>query len=321
MTRPPPLLLCLLALAGCGQRGREGPAPVRVAEEPYRGAWSPRPQAAAAVVAEVNGEPIWDAEVAAYAAAHAVSARAALDALVDLELLAQEARRRGLAEDADVVEVRRRERVRRLIDGFAAETATPDRIPAGDVDKVWSRPDVQRALNHGEQHVVVYVRVPITRKDPPGWEEEARQHAEAVRARLARAKLAGYEDVQREANDFYRARTGGKRLGSEKPLVVDAEANFIPVFKAAALALKKPGQVSPVTRTPWGWDILYLLELVPPRATTRADADADLRRRVHQDWRRYTFARWLEAFVKAARIERDDQGLAGVEVDSTFGLP
>jgi peptidyl-prolyl cis-trans isomerase C len=291
-----------------------------VAEEPYAGAWSPRPAPTAEAVAEVNGEPIWDAEVAAYAGAHALSPREALDALIDLELLAQEARRRGLSEDPEVVEVRRRERVRRLLDGFAAATDSPDEIPDADIDKVWNRPDVQRQLNHGEQHVVVYVRVPVTRRDPPAWTEEARRHAEAVRAFLQQAKIADEKDLQQQAREFYRARSG-KPLASEKPLVVDAQSNLIPVFRDAALALKKPGQVSPVTRTPYGWDILYLLEIIPPRTTTRAEAGPELRRRVHEDWRRYTFSRWLEAFVAAARITRRDDGLAQVEVDSTFGLP
>jgi len=149
------------------------------------------------VVAEVNGEPIWDADVAGYAAAHGVAPREALEALVARELLAQEARRRGLSEDPDVVEVRRRERVRRLLDGFAAATDSPDEIPEADVDKVWNRPDVQRQLNHGERHVVVYVRVPVTRRDPPAWAEEARQHAEAVVARAPGGYLGNAQQVYR----------------------------------------------------------------------------------------------------------------------------
>jgi hypothetical protein len=39
------------------------------------------------------------------------------------------------------------------------------------------------------------------------------------------------------------------------------------------------------------------------------------------EWRPVAFRRWLEAFVAAAEVARNDRALERVEVDSTFGLP
>jgi peptidyl-prolyl cis-trans isomerase C len=311
--------LAIVALVACGQKSAEGPRS-RPIEEPYAGAWSPRPTPAAEIVAEVNGEAIWDVDLAAYARDQRLTPREALEELIALELLAQEARRRGLAEDPEVVQVRRRERVRRFVDLFAAESDDPAEIPAADVDRVWARRDVQAALNHGPIHDTGYVRVRAARKAPAAEVEAARAVAEELRAHLVAARPASYAEFQRLAAERHQALTG-KKLALEKSFPIEATTAADEGFKAAALALARPGQISPVTRTAWGWDILYLVEIVPARATTREQADAELRRRLHDDWRKHAFRRWLEATVAPARVSRHDENLERVDVDSTFGLP
>jgi hypothetical protein len=316
--RLPPALL-LIGACACGARSADAPTE-RVVEAPYAGPWSPRPSPGAEVVAEVNAEPIWDTDVAAYAKAHDLAPRAALDELIALELLAEEARRRGLGADPEVIRVGRRERVRRLVDSFAARTDEVAEIPASDVDTIWNRAEVQLALNHGELHHVGFVRVHVRKQDTPEQQERALRLAEEMRAHLIAFRPPTFEAFQKEANAYHQRRSG-KPVEGGRPLAIEEASNVDPHFKKAALALRTPGELSPVTRTRWGWDILYFVQLIPERRTTRAEADAELRSRIHEDWRRMAFLRWLDPLVAAARVLRRDEILERVEVDSTFGLP
>src|SRR5207237_748916 len=75
-----------------------------------------------AVVATVDGRPIRASQVAEQARAAGQSAREALQALVDAEVLAGEAARRGLDGDPDVQEAAEAAAVRRLLHtGFESE--------------------------------------------------------------------------------------------------------------------------------------------------------------------------------------------------------
>ena len=316
MTR---FLVACVWLAACGQKADRAPASQAI-EPPYTGPFSPRPSPSAEAVAEVNGEIIWDVDIAAYAAEKQLGAREALAELIDLELLAQEARRRGLGQDPEVVEVRRRERVRRLVDAFAEETRDPSVIPDADVDVVWKRREVQAALNHGPIHVAGFVRVRADKRLPPAEIEAARVQAEAIRAAVVAAKPASYEEFQRIAGEHHLKQTG-KSLTVEKSYPIEATTRAEQNFKDAALALSKAGQISPVVRTKWGWDVLYLVEVIPPLTTTRAEAAPEIRRRIHDDWRRQAFRRWLDAFLAPVHVARRDEALDRVDVDSTFGLP
>ena len=90
------LLWLALLCVGCGQRD-EAPVPEARSGDHYAGPMNPARDSE--VVASVNGERIYAVDVARQMAARGQTAEQAVAELVSAELLAQEAFRRGLADD------------------------------------------------------------------------------------------------------------------------------------------------------------------------------------------------------------------------------
>jgi len=129
----------LLVLFGVACGAKEAHAPAVPPGETWRGSLSPPPATGAEVVATVNGESIYAADVARVMAARGLDRAAALDELVVQELLAVEARRRGLADDPEVVDTRRRERVRAMLRrDFEPSFDGPEDIPADEIGNALS---------------------------------------------------------------------------------------------------------------------------------------------------------------------------------------
>src|SRR5262249_35093833 len=119
----------------------------------WSGSLAPEPETGADVVAEVNGDKIYAADVAIQAAAAHQTPAEALAELVDAQLLAQEAFRRGLADDPDVQEARERESVRQLLKrGFEPSFSKPGDIPIDEVRQVYEHPDIKPRYEHEEYH-------------------------------------------------------------------------------------------------------------------------------------------------------------------------
>ena len=303
MTRA--LAVALLA-AACGGGGTTQPETHHQGAA-WHGPLTPKPAGAVDVVARVGTAEIWDVDVALHAGAHGLTARAALDELIATELLAQEAARRGLADDPDVAEVRDREAVRRLVDSWAATTAAEKAIPDADVQTVFKRSDVQIYLNHPEIREVTYIRVHVKRVYQPPEVERLRVLAEEIHAALVAAKVTTPEKMVEVAGPL--AAKAGVKLETA-PFSTMAGDKAAPVFRDATFALRGIGAFSPVTRTPWGWDIIMLTAITPPVATTFEQAADDIRHKMWPDWRRVKFLEWTHAFKQGVKIELHPEPLA-----------
>ena len=150
---PARLTSSLLALAlggllgGCG--GPDTPTPPSAPEKP---AMLEAPAANAEVIARVNGHPITRARFeAALAKSDAGTSRqATLDALIDLELLAQAAIERGLDDQPQLIQRKKQATVQRLL---AEAIEAPTRAEALPADLVRSAYD-QFALDVFEPELV-----------------------------------------------------------------------------------------------------------------------------------------------------------------------
>src|SRR5215468_7545460 len=182
----------VLLIAACSS---SAPHPTAPAKPHWSGSLSPEPETGAEVVAEVNGDKIYAADVAIQAAAAKQTPTEALAELVDAQLLAQEAFRRGLADDPEVEEARERESVRRLLRrGFEPSFSKPGDIPIDEVRQVYEHPEIKPRYEHEEYHTVVYVRAPARGKLPADEEAAAKEHIEKAYATLSAAKPATKED-------------------------------------------------------------------------------------------------------------------------------
>jgi hypothetical protein len=309
-------LLAALLLLGCGgERATPDAAP----RASYSGSFSPAPSADAEVVATVNGERIYAADVARQMAARGVSARDALAELIDAELLAGEARRRGLAQHPEVVETRKRESVRAILRHvFEPSFDGPEDVPLAEVEEVYANRNVRTYYDHARYHTVAYVRAPVAKDAPPAADAAARARARQLSdaARAARPKTK---------EEFF---TIASELPPGPPLEIALSQVFsttrggpaVKEFADAAFGLERLGDISPPARTKWGWDVLMLLEVIPERRTSREDALADLRVKRFEPARRLGFLRWVDGLARGYRVERNEALLEQVQVDSLIGL-
>jgi parvulin-like peptidyl-prolyl isomerase len=309
-------LAVLALLAACG--GGRGAPDARVADH-FTGSFSPAPASDAEVVATVDGEHIYASDVARQAAARGQTPRQALDELIDAELLAGEARRRGLADHPEVAEVRKRERVRALLQRvFEPSFDGPEDIPLREVEQVYDLRNVRAYYDHDRYHTAAYVRAPAKEDAPPEVVEAARARAREFYAAAVKAKPSTKEDFFALA----RSLPPGPKLEAAANQVYSTTRRgpAVKEFADAAFSLSEIGDLAPPARTKWGWDVLMLVDIIPERHTPRDEAIADLRVKRFEPARRLAFMRWLDGMVKAARIERNDALLEQVQVDSLIGM-
>lgn len=300
MTRGLAVALWIAGLAACG--GQDGPPPRAIdPSEAYRGSFSPAPSPDAVVIAEVNGEKIYDEDVARQARARGLSAREALDELVAAELLAQEARRRGLADDPDVIEARRRERVRVLTErDFVPTFDGPEDVPQAALDSAWKNPAVRNYYQHEQVQKIVYLRVPAENVGA-AEEDAARRLAEAIHAHLVAKPPRDQEEFGHLADEI--AGPAGVKLRKAAGQT-RRKGDTVEEFAAAAFSLTQAGTFTAPFRTKWGWDIIYLVELVPARNVPREEAEKEIREKIFADTRRLAFVRWAEGLAAGYRIVR-----------------
>jgi hypothetical protein len=315
--------LCALAVtavitSGAGACSGDPPPPVRAGAQLVPAA-SPPAGPGDAIVATVDGRPVWASCVAAQAARGARTARAALDECIDFELLAQAAlareagREPSRGPDPALAEARRTALVSRLVaTEFEARYQTPDDLRA-EVAREVDRFADQLALPEGRASAFARVEVPAGA--PPEVDTAARALAEQIAGALAGE--AGLLPIHlREAAD--RIAAGSGQRVTHGNFRTSARQGVVPSYGDALFAISEVGRIAPPARTPWGWDVILLTRLVEPAVHTRDEIAA----KVFPDVRRRQFYRWVNQIAGSlgARVELDEQRVAQLlEPESTGG--
>lgn len=268
--------LVLLVLVGCSRAGAPVDAP-------------PAPLVATSddvVLATVDGRPIYAAAVAEQARARGVDARTALADLVDAEVLAGEAARRGLDRDLDVRLETRGAEVRRLL----ASTFEHD-VTAANVPEAWVRRDYDRKrpyLDHSTYADVWHFVVPFT------------PDKETARARvLELAKRARGMTLEQ-----FKQLGASEKLTNEE--VVTARDGWVqrPFSEAAFAQLKKPGDTtSGLIETTFGYHVEYLIRWIPPEHISLAEAAPKLRQAMFPAFQKQAFARFVDDAIARHHVE------------------
>jgi hypothetical protein len=313
-------LLCGLAACGGGREARRAQNRAARQEVSFTGSLSAKPTPEAFAVAEVNEDTIWDVDVARYAREHQLDARTALDELVDLTLLAQEAHRRGYADDPEVVEARARERVRVLVErDYAPSFDGPEDVPMSDLERAWKRRDIYLFYNHAEYHRVAWARVGVKKKSGEDVWAAARPVAEELRQAIIAAKPTDKLSFGLAAKAWADAHPGVKVTISDFAATTGRETDAS--FAKLAFSLNKVGELSEVGRTPWGWDVLYLYEIIPEASLSLEQAAPEMRTKLFESSQKTGFLRWVDALVAAHQVVRHDERLDQVTVDTATALP
>jgi hypothetical protein len=274
--------LTALVLCGCARQGVPRAA-------------LPSGAAGAETVALVDGRPIGADAVARQAAAAGTDARAALASLIDAELLAAEAERRGLVDDPDVIEAGKRELVRRLLaDGFERDV-TPAVITDEELAKFYAR--ARGRLDHPDVRLVRHVFVRFRKGD-----DEARRRA--LRERMAR--VAERARAVHDAESFVALAPalsdGDVALKAEDVATARDWQNFDQAFRAATFAIPAPGQSSGVVESAIGYHVIFYERLVPEEHIDFAHASDKLRETLWPDRQRREFGAWVDGRVDRHRI-------------------
>ena len=243
------------------------------------------------VVAEVNGEPIYDSCVINQVAAHNLSKAEAVSQCIDFALLAQEAAARGYADHPEVSDARKTETVRALIDGdFTASFATPDDVPEEYLREHWKQ-WANRLYNVPEHRTAEWVRIQAQGVARDSAEDlAARAISEDLYAALADKRDLTVTEFRRIATE---AANGHPLAVNPRPFEFARRGGALPAFADATFAIAEVGRVSTPTRTKYGWDVILLTKIVPARSATYTQALPEMRERIFTMSRRRAFARWM----------------------------
>jgi peptidyl-prolyl cis-trans isomerase C len=294
-------VLALVLVAGCG----EPPGTVRL--DLRR-----RPEAGKAVATFTNGN-ISDKELEQRFAEMSPFARARyqtveqkreyLDGLLRFELLAQEAARRGLAQDKEVVENFKKELVRKLLRQELEEK--PITVAPADVAAYY------------EKHKSDYVKPAMTRLVHVFTTKEHQEKAERVlkdALSLAPMDYAAFARLAKENSEEARTQPieGDMRFLGDDELA----AQFGPELVPAAKELTQVGQVLPrLVETKDGFHVIKLQGRQVALNLTLEQVKASIENILSNEAKQARYRDLLDTLKKGANLNVDQSALAGVQVD------
>jgi hypothetical protein len=210
------------------------------------------------LVARVDGVPITADEVSSMMAEvdEGITARDALDVLVRHQLLAAEARRRGMAERPETKAVEKAARARAVLNQLVREAITVDTIDEEVVRQYYETH--RRRFVRGEMRRVVHF-VALTRRN-----RQTDSAARALAERVFRA-VGDVEDAAAFRKTANRMVGNNSSVGKVETLpAFDRESKqFVEPFVKAVFEIRAVGDVSRPFKTEFGWHVAYLDEETP----------------------------------------------------------
>lgn len=266
-----------MAIAACGKGGGEGkaqgPVVLKVNDKAYTTVDVERE-----LSQEVRRVP---SEMQLYLASKE-GQKQFLERLVRRELLLQEAEKQKMGERPEVAEqvaaLRRDLMLRALLQ---EEVGAKIKVEDKEIQEYFAA--------HPEEFSGDQVRI---RHILVRTEEEAKY----VQDRL---KKESFEDVAKQVSlDTASASKGGD-------LDYLRREQMFPDFAKAAFALK-PGELSGVVRTPFGYHIIKLVDRKKGQPLTFEQVKEQLRRRLMEERQNQRYQEWMKGLEAAAKITRDD---------------
>ena len=142
--------------------------------------------------------------------------------------------------------------------------------------------------------------------------------AEEIRARAVAAKVASVTQFHEIAEEV--ALTRGAKLSFVDSYAA-TEGATDPEFLALAFTIHEIGDVSKPGITIWGWDVLYLHEIIPARHATDAEKQKETREKLFEDSRGRGFQAWADGLAAGLRVTVRPELLERIDVISPAGLP
>ena len=244
------------------------------------------------IVAQVNGHPVWASCVQAQASAMHLTASAALQQCVDFELLAQSATARGLNNNSEKATVQRDQMVSSFVAReFETKYRTPDDLPADVMKKMLAKNSWR--LHRVDYRASTFIRFGVPEKDVGSPADLAAK----ANAMALYAELKDQHGMFASHAIAIATRVAGTaKFETGNADMADA-ARLVKPYSDALFALPAIGDVTPPTRTPWGWDIILFTDQLPPRDITEAELRAELFPGLRQSY----FVFWVNTIAKGLR--------------------
>jgi parvulin-like peptidyl-prolyl isomerase len=252
------------------------------------------------VVATVDDRPITTADVLAQEGTAGVDAKQALDQLIDAEVLAGLAVDRGLLNDPDVVDARKAAEARRLLTVDFAPRVTVDKVPEAEQRKAYEKNKLR--YDHPDAVEAWHIVASGPATDP-------------VQRERARQRILALEPAARAATTDEAFTTLAAPHAGEMPL--RAENLTFPLhgvvedaFAEAAFRLKKPGDVSPITETSYGFHLIRLVRKLPEEHKPLDAVRDELRPVILPSWQKVEFERYVRGLVAQSSVQTFPDRLA-----------
>ena len=284
----------LLAAAACGRSGgdasTQGPAVLKVNDKAFT---------TADVEKEIGQEVRRAPQQLGPFLASKEGQKQLLDRMLRRELLLQEAEKRKLGDKPEVTDqvmsLRRELMIRTLLQ---EEIGSKIKVEDKDVQEYYTaHPEEFSGDRVRARHILVQT------------EEEAKQ----VQERLA--KNEPFEELAKTlSRDSGTAAKGGD-------LDYFSQEQMVPEFAKAAFALK-PGEVSGIVKTPFGYHLIKLVDRKKGQPQALEQVKAQLQRRLLDERQNQRFTQWIKDLEGAAKITRDESLLpVGSPLGPTPGPP
>ena len=244
------------------------------------------------VVARVDGRPIGASDIEARMAAEGVSAEAALQQLIDEEVLVREAERLGLTTSEDGERGIERAMVRAMLHDLEKET-TPESISEEEVREDYAR--------HADK-----LEVPERRRS---WHILVKDTSEAGEAQAESILRELQEaDDPRAVFEHY-ANAGSEKVKAEDLPAISEKTGFKKSYKAALFAAKSKGPLEKVVKTSYGWHAIVLTEILPAEHTTLDEVEGEIRERLSQKKRFEQLVKIVQDLETKGLVQYNDEGV------------
>lgn len=297
-------LLGLLSTgAGCKEK-RRGQCPV------YHQVRRVKPPTGDAVVAEVNSRPIGASAVRQRAETKGLTAAEALSELIDEELMVQEAERLGLHREPEVVEAGKAAAIYQLLANTFEKEFTPAQIPDAELRRIY-RLGSQRWFKRPELRRFGHAY--FTR---PWFKRSKRWYIDIEKDRDLKQVMQNFQKLAAEKRpktwDAFKALAAEFDQGDQSLAVgsaLQAHKDLRRSFADVLFDLKKPGDISEVIETrPW-YHVAYLIEVMPRKNISYAQAREDIRTKIFPAERKKAFDKWVQKTKKQCAIRVKPENL------------
>ena len=248
------------------------------------------------LVARVGGVSIGAAEVEGLMQVEDLSAEAALQQLIDEELLAQEAARLGFTVEPEAERGIERMMVRAMLHDMEEEH-TPELVSDEELRDDYARFEDRFRIPERRRswHILV--------KDSG---EEAQALAGSILQELHRADdprtvFERYEQGAAEGTEL-------KVLAEDLPAVTD-KASLQKPYRNAIFAAKTEGPLKDLVQTSYGWHAIVVAEILPAEQRSMAEVEEETRVRISQAKRAATLVQTVQSLKAEGLVSYDERGV------------